>query len=59
MHTIVEMSQGKISLRLVADDQRPVNTDLWKREVQAGLAFQCHRGGGFMLMPHKPEDLVA
>jgi len=58
MHTIVEMAGGRISLRLVADQRYNVSTERWREDVQAGLAFQLVRGGGFMLLVHQLEDIV-
>lgn len=59
MHTLVELHDGLLRLRMVSDEDCEVSERRWKQALQPAIAFLRSLGGGGLVVPHHLQDIGA
>jgi hypothetical protein len=58
LHTLVELDDGVLTLRLVSEEDCEVSERRWRAAVRPAIALLRSLGGGGLLVPHRLQELA-
>ena len=57
MHTLIRLDEGVLEISLHSAGDR-VQEGKWRAAIAPAILLLRHLGGGALLVPHRPDDLV-